>query len=125
MFPKYNPSRPLNCQSYYPNQEAVPGLAAAMAVAGSSSNNPYRQAGHRSVSDFAQRSVENFRSDAVSIKESPLRKMDNAEDHATLSSPKELLELWAIANGQAPSEETSDVFNLELSWYEQYRIRVL
>lgn len=114
MFPKYDPSRPLDRQSYYPNN--VPGLAAAMAVAGSSSNNPYRQAGNRSVSDFAKRSVENVRSDVVSVKESPLRNMDNAEDHVALSSPEELLELWAVANGQAPSDETAEIFNLELSW---------
>lgn len=87
-----------------------------MAVAGSSSNNPYRQAGNRSVSDFAKRSVENVRSDVVSVKESPLRNMDNAEDHVALSSPEELLELWAVANGQAPSDETAEIFNLELSW---------
>lgn len=116
MFPKYDPSRPLTRQSYYPNQEAVPGLAAAMAVAGSSSNNPYRQAGNRSVSDLAKRSAEIVRSDSASIKESPLQNMDNAEDHAALSSPEELLELWAIANGQAPSEEATEPFNLELSW---------
>lgn len=114
MFPKYDPSRPLDRQSYYPNN--VPGLAAAMAVAGSSSNNPYRQAGNRSVSDFAKRSVENIRGDAASIKESPLRHMDNAEDHAILSNSEELLELWAIANGQAPSEDTAETFHLELSW---------
>ena len=116
MFPRYDPSRPLNRQSYYPNTDAVPGLAAAMAVAGSSSNNPYRQAGHRSISDFAQPSLENVRSETASIKESPLRNMDNAEDHATLSSPDELLELWGIANGQAPSEQLAETYSLELSW---------
>lgn len=57
-----------------------------------------------------------MRSDSASIKESPLQNMDNAEDHAALSSPEELLELWAIANGQAPSEEAAEPFNLELSW---------
>jgi len=116
MFPRYDPSRPLNRQSYYPNEDAVPGLAAAMAVAGSSSNNPYRQAGHRSVSDFVKRDLEKVRSDSASIKESPLRNMDDVEDRAALSSPEELLELWAIANGQAARHEAAETCNLELSW---------
>ena len=113
MFPKYDPSRPLNRQSYYPNIEAVPGLASAMAVSGSS-NNPYRhQIARRSM---LRTSIEMERNETPDVKETPLRMVENAEHQAELSTPEELLELWNISNGQAASEDAPSSYNLELSW---------
>ncbi|KAL2057558.1 hypothetical protein ABVK25_001942 [Lepraria finkii] len=112
MFPKYDPSRPLNRQSYHPNIEAVPGLASAMAVSGSS-NNPYRhQIARRSM---LRTSIEMERNETPDVKETPLRMVENAERQAELSTPEELLELWNISNGQAASEDAPSTYNLELS----------
>ena len=118
MFPKYNPSRPLNRQSYYPNIEAVPGLASAMAVSGSS-NNPYRQQLARR--SMLRTSIEVERNETPDVKETPLRMVENAEHHAEFSSPEVLLELWNISNGQAASEVAAISYNLELSWSAEAR----
>lgn len=120
MFPRYDPERPLARQSYYPNVEAVPGLASAMAVAGSShinrtSNNPYRQQMVRRSLDHRASSFESQRKVYTEIKESPLRTMEsNAQ--IVYSSPTDLDEIWGIANGQAASNEAAGTYSLELSW---------
>lgn len=121
MFPRYDPSRPLARQSYYPDMEAVPGLASAMAAAGSSSinrssNNPYRQQMRRGSSDTAKTSLESQRPAVATIKESPLRTVENLEQQAIYSKPEDLVELWNISNGQAASDEAADTYSLELSW---------
>lgn len=121
MFPRYNPNRPLARQSYYPHLDSVPGLASAMAVAGSSSNdpnsnNPYRQQMARRSSDLAKSSFDSQRPGIAEVKESPLRNVENSEQQAAFSTPEELTEVWNIANGQAASEEAADTYSLELSW---------
>lgn len=121
MFPRYDPSRPLARQSYYPDVEAVPGLASAMAAAGSSSinrssNNPYRQQMARRSLDPAKVSLENQRLGIAEVKESPLRAVETSEQQATYSEPDDLGEIWNIANGQAASEEAAEAYSLELSW---------
>jgi len=121
MFPRYDPSRPLARQSYYPDMEAVPGLASAMAAAGSSSinrssNNPYRQQMARRSLDPAQASLGSQRPAATEVKESPLRTVEYLEQQATHSKPEDLVEIWNISNGQAASEEAADTYSLELSW---------
>lgn len=121
MFPRYDPSRPLARQSYYPDVEAVPGLASAMAAAGSSSinrssNNPYREQMKRRSTDTAKASLESQRPAIGGIKESPLRTVENLEQQAVYSKPEDLVEIWNIANGQAASDEAADTYSLELSW---------
>ena len=121
MFPRYDPSRPLDRQSYYPHLESVPGLASAMAVAGSSnthrnSNNPYRQ-------QMAIKSLENVRTTLDSdqprntmAKDLLLRSLEVSEQPTVFSKPEELDEIWNVSNGQAASEEATDTYSLELSW---------
>ncbi len=120
MFPQYNPNRPLARQSYYPDMEAVPGLASAMAAAGSSinrsSNNPYRQQMARRSLDPAIGSLDSQRPGTAEAKESPLRVVEKLEQQATYSKPEDLVEIWNIANGQAASEEAAEAYFLELSW---------
>lgn len=117
MFPRYDPTIPYTQQKYQPDIERVPGLASAMAVAGTSSYHPpsySQQANDRPSSAYLQ--LERERHEAVDVKESPFRSADNAEHETTLSSPEELLDLWNIANGQTASEEAADTYTLELSW---------
>ncbi|KAL6718795.1 hypothetical protein ACLMJK_003029 [Lecanora helva] len=120
MFPRYDPNRPLTRQSYYPHLDSVPGLASAMAVAGSSasrtSNNPYRQqmAVNRSF-EAVKTSLDSQRSLVAEVKESPLRSGESTEQKTTFSTTEELGEIWNIANGQAPSEEVAETYSLELS----------
>lgn len=117
MFPRYDPNVPFTQQRYRPDLDRVPGLASAMAVAGTSS---YRlpsyqqQANNRPSSAYLQLEAERLK--AAGIKESPLRSADNAEQNIKLSNPEQLLGLWDIANGQTSSEEIVDAYNLELSW---------
>ena len=121
MFPRYDPSRPLDRQSYYPHFDSVPGLASAMAVAGSSSNNrnsnnPYRNQMARRSSDLAKSSLDSQRNGVTQVKESPLRTVETSEQQASFSNPEDLAEVWNISNGQAASAEAADTYTLELSW---------
>ena len=121
MFPRYDPSRTLDRQSYYPHFDSVPGLASAMAAAGSSSNNrnsnnPYRQQMARRSLDLAKSTSDNQRNGTAQVKESPLRTVETSEQQAGFSKPEDLVELWNISNGQAASEEAADTYTLELSW---------
>ena len=117
MFPKYDASRPLNRQSYYPHTDAVPGLASAMAAAGSSSNNPFRQQMNRRSMTYPRSSLDVERKETPDVKETPRRMIENAEHEATLSKPEQLLELWNISNGQTASEGNPAEYYLELSWW--------
>ena len=117
MFPRYDPNVPYAQQKYRPDVDRVPGLASAMAVAGTSSHRPpsyLQQTNNRPSSAYLR--LEKERSKTADIKESPLRSADNAEQKTKLSVPEELLDLWDIANGQTASEELVDAYILELSW---------
>lgn len=117
MFPRYDPNVPFTQQKYRPDTDRVPGLASAMAVAGTSSYRPpsyQQQANNRPSSAYLQLEEEKLK--AAETKESPLRSVDNAEQKIKLSSPEQLLGLWDIANGQTSSEEIVDAYVLELSW---------
>ena len=117
MFPCYDPNVPLTQQQYRPEIERVPGLASAMAVAGSSSYRPpsySQEANNRPSSAHLQLDREGLK--AADIKESPFQSADNAELETTLSNPEELLDLWDVANGQTASEGDGETHVLELSW---------
>lgn len=117
IFPRFDPNVPLKQQQYRPDIDSVPGLANAMAVAGTSSYRPpsySQQANDRPSSAYLQ--LERGRTKAAHIKESPFRSADDAEHETMLSSPEQLLGLWDIANGQTASEEVVDTYVLELSW---------
>ena len=117
MFPRYDPNVPLTQQQYRPEIERVPGLASAMAVAGTSSYRPpsySQEANNRPSSAYLQLEREGLK--AADIKESPFQSADNAEPEMTLSSPEDLLDLWDIANGQTASEGVGETHVLELSW---------
>ena len=121
MFPEYDPSRPLARQSYYPDLDAVPGLASAMAVAGSSSinrtsNNPYRQQMARRSLEISRSIQENQRPAVAEVKESPLHAAESTEQQATYSNPEQLEAIWGISNGQAASDGLAETYSLELSW---------
>ena len=117
MFPRYDPNMPITQQRYRPDIDSVPGLASAMAVAGSSSYRPpsyLQQANNRPSSAYIKAEKEKMK--IANVKESPFRSADTAEEKTTLSSPEQLLDLWDIANGQTASEEVVDTYVLELSW---------
>ena len=117
MFPRYDPNVPFTQQQYRPDIQRVPGLASAIAVAGTASYRPpsyLQQANNRPSSAYLQLEREGLR--AADIKESPFQSADNAEHAKTLSSPEELLDLWDIANGQTATEGVADTQFLELSW---------
>lgn len=116
IFPRYDPTIPYTHQQYRPDIARVPGLASAMAVAGTFSYHPpsySQQANNRPSSAYIQ--LERERQEVADVKESPFRSAENAEHEAALSSPEELLDLWDIANGQTASEEAADTYTLELS----------
>ena len=114
IFPRYNQHIPLAQQQYRPDVERVPGLASAMAVAGTSSSCPPSYSNNRPSSAYLQ--LEREKQKAAENRESPLRPTDHAEHETTLSSPEQLLDLWDIANGQTASEEVANAYVLELSW---------
>lgn len=117
MFPRYDPTIPVTQQHYQPDIGRVPGLASAMAVAGTSSYHPpsySQQANNRPSSAYLQ--SERERNEAADVKESPFRSAETGEYETTLSSPEEILDLWDIANGQTVSGEVADTYTLELSW---------
>lgn len=117
MFPRYDPNVPLTLQQYRPEIETVPGLARAMAVAGTSSYRPpsyLQQANNRPSSAYLQSERDGLKD--ADIKESSFQSADKAEPETTLSSPEELLDLWDVANGQTASEGVGDRHVLELSW---------
>ena len=117
MFPRYDPNKPFTHQQYRPDTDRVPGLARAMAVAGTSSYRPpsyTQEATNRPSSAYLQLEREKLR--AGDSKDSPFRSAENVEPKATLSTPEQLLDLWDVANGQTTSEEILDTYTLELSW---------
>ena len=117
MFPRYDPNVPFTQQQYRPGVDRVPGLASAIAVAGTSSCRPpsyFQQAKDRPSSAYLQLEREKLKS--ADIKESPLRSADSVKPKTTFSNPEQLLDLWDIANGQTASEEVFDTYILELSW---------
>ena len=117
MFPRYDPKKPFTQQQYRPEIDRVPGLARAMAVAGTSSYRPpsySQEANNRPSSAYLQLEREKLR--AGDSKDSPFRSAENVEPKATLSTPEQLLDLWDVANGQTTSEEVLDAYTLELSW---------
>ena len=117
MFPKYDPSVPLAHQQYYPDMRSVPGLASAMAVAGSSSNRPSEHSQNiTQIAGLTTKCPLGGTQEAAVVKESPFRPQDDSELAATLSGPEELPDLWDIANGQTSPEGAIDTFTLELSW---------
>ena len=117
MFPRYDHNKPLNQQQYRPEIDRVPGLASAMAVAGTSS---YKKPSHSQQADGRPSSaylrLEREKQKAAELKESPFRPAENAEPKAIFSSPEQLLDLWDIANGQNTGKEVGDTYVLELSW---------
>ena len=117
MFPRYDPNKALAQQHYRPDIDRVPGLARAMAVAGTSSYRPpsySQEANNRPSSAYLQLERERLR--AGDTKDSPFRSAENVEPKAMLSTPEQLISLWDVANGQTTSEEVNDTYTLELSW---------
>ena len=117
MFPRYDPNKPFTQQQYRPDIDRVPGLARAMAVAGTSSYRPpsySHEADNRPSSAYLQLEREKMR--AGDTKDSPFRSAESVEPKAMLSTPEQLLDLWDVANGQTSPEEVIDTYTLELSW---------
>lgn len=113
IFPSYNENVPLGQQEYRPNIEAVPGLAAARAAAGMSSNNPYRQ--HCNGSHASLPKADSTQPD----RQDPLvQRSDSVKQTGAISTPEELLQLWSISNGQE-YEEADESYSMELSWYRR------
>ena len=107
MFPRYNPSIPLNRQHYYPNAESSPNIPGQM-----HSPSVYSQQSRQSARPSAPTLVIPTSSGAVPI----LQQTSSGRTLSKFSEPDELLRLWDIANGQT-QDGAEDVFKIELGWY--------
>lgn len=119
MFPRYNPTVPLAQQRYYPQIHINPTAAKTAAEAADS--------GSYSPSLYAQQEP------SRNGQKTPLPKglglfdagklAEESRDLLDLSTPDELVDLWALANGQTSQKATKE-YGLELSWYVYNRLRL-
>lgn len=112
MFPRYDPTTSLTQQRYHPQVDINPALAASAIRADAP--------GSYSPRLRAQREPPVHGGDVYMPKGLGLHnaakvseELDNLQD---FSSPDELVDLWALANGQT-SFEAAEEYKLELSWY--------
>ena len=108
MFPRYNPSVPLDRQQYYPstNGRVSPDLQEQM-----SSPSLYSEPKRPNCRPSAPTLV----IPASSGSEPILQQAHDGPVAMSLSTPDELLSLWDIANGQG-RDGASDAFRIELGW---------
>ncbi|KAL9586862.1 MAG: hypothetical protein Q9212_000606 [Teloschistes hypoglaucus] len=111
MFPRYDPAVPLAQQSYYPRVEIKPAVAAVT----SRLDNP----GSCSPSLYSQQEPPLLENESnfckTGLRLQNLREpVQGSIALSSISTPAELVDFWAIANGQRNSEAASR-FTLELS----------
>ncbi|CAF9909696.1 MAG: hypothetical protein HETSPECPRED_009498 [Heterodermia speciosa] len=104
MFPRYDPSIPLNRQHYYPSTESGSNIPAQLYNSSITS-----QQNRQSSRPSAPTLVIPTSSGAVPI----LQRTSSERTPPTFSKPDELLQLWDVANGQS-QDGAEEVFRLEL-----------
>ena len=109
MFPRYDPSIPLNRQHYYPSTHS--GRVASETPQHMSSPSLYSQQYRQSSRPLAPTLVIPTSSGTAPI----LQQAPNEPIIGTFSTPDELLHLWDIANGQA-RDGAEDALKVELGW---------
>ena len=114
MFPRYDPSLPIDRQQYYPttNGRVSPDYQEQM-YSPSLYSEPIRQKPKPSAPAL----VIPASSGGVPI----LQQAHGGRVSTTLSTPDELLPLWDIANGQG-RDGANDPFRIELGWYKCFCI---
>ena len=111
MFPRFDPSAPLSSQQYYPHSGFASISARRAEQSGPSSSSPSLQ---------TEGSAKMAKPDGLECGLKSVLASENlsaaVRDDLGISSPEQLVELWAIANGQK-SEQPLETYKLELSWY--------
>ena len=115
MFPKYDPSMPLAQQHYYPDLQGNPRLAQIGRAVTAPTYTPSNYSPRQSlVPAYPIPQIEASSSSNTRATAFPLEVTRVWECVTELSTPKDLLGLWSIANGQNPNEGVDD-FTLELN----------
>ncbi|CAO1596725.1 hypothetical protein XANCAGTX0491_000557 [Xanthoria calcicola] len=115
MFPRFDPTVPLSRQQYYPTVDISPEVAAGTSRVddiGSYSPSAYSQRDpsfREDETDTARRGLTN----GLGLK-NVLKPLESPKLVACFSTPIELLDAWAFANGQETSGATRE-YTLELS----------
>ncbi|KAL8657977.1 MAG: hypothetical protein Q9226_001387 [Calogaya cf. arnoldii] len=115
MFPRFDPAVPLARQQYYPAVDISPGVAAATSRVddiGSYSPSLYSQ----QEPSFRREETDTHRTgltNGLGLK-NVLKPLEGPKDSACFSTPIELVDVWAFANGQKTSGVARE-FKLELS----------
>lgn len=109
MFPRYDPSVPLNRQQYQPSAQS--GRVSSDIPEHIYSPSLHPQQNTRSTRPSAPTLVIPTSSGTAPI----LQNVISEPTTATFSAPDELLPLWDIANGQG-RDGANDVFKIELGW---------
>lgn len=107
MFPRYDPSIPLNRQRYYPNSQIGTDVTGQMY-----SPSVYSEQKRQSSRPSAPALVIPTSSGAVPI----LQQSSNGSALSMFSTSEQLLHLWDIANGQS-QDGVEENFTVELAWY--------
>lgn len=112
MFPRYDPSIPLNRQRYYPNSKIGTDATGQLY-----SPSVYSEQNRQSSRPSAPALVIPTSSGAVPI----LQQSSNGPAVSTFSASEQLLHLWDIANGQSQDGLEED-FKVELGWCACLRV---
>ncbi|KAL8916187.1 MAG: hypothetical protein Q9172_006406 [Xanthocarpia lactea] len=115
MFPRFDPTVPLARQQYYPRMEISPGATATTGRVddiGSHSPSLYSQQKPSSrglETDLPQLGLTN----GLGLRD-VMKPLENSNEVSGISTPGELTDFWALANGQKTSESARE-YKLELS----------
>ncbi|KAL8972957.1 MAG: hypothetical protein Q9183_000258 [Haloplaca sp. 2 TL-2023] len=115
MFPRYDPSVALTQQSYYPRVEVNAGvLAVTRRLDSESPYSPSLQLQHEPPSQWSALASSNSGVGSGLGLQHIQEPTERPVVYTSISTPVELVDLWALANGQKSSESVND-FTLELS----------
>ncbi|KAL9025498.1 MAG: hypothetical protein Q9180_007657, partial [Flavoplaca navasiana] len=120
MFPRFDPTVPLARQHYYPSVDISPGTAAAVGRGddlGSYSRSLYSQQ-EPSFRRLETDANEIGSANGLGLKnmmKDMMKSSESQKDVACISTPTELLDVWALANGQDILGAIQE-YKLQLSW---------
>lgn len=120
MFPRFDPTVPLARQQYYPSVNISPETAAAVGRVddlGSYSPSLYSQ----QEPSFRRLGTDSNQTSSVNglglknMMKNLMKSSESQKDVACISTPTELLDVWALANGQEILGAIQE-YKLQLSW---------
>lgn len=115
MFPRLDPAVPLARQQYYPTVDVSRGVAAATSRVDIRSYSPslysQQEPSFRREEIYKQRTG---LTNGLGLK-NVLNPSEGPKEVACISTPIELVDVWAFANGQETSGAARE-YKLELSW---------